>query len=403
MNIMLIIPEMCVGGAQRSMANLSLELAKYANVYLIIFNKQIPVAYRHGGSLISLEVYPSNTVWGKLKAFRQRVKKTKSLKRELNIDVSISFLEGADYVNILSKQSEKVVLSVRGSKIHDVIMQGHLFFLRTNILIPALYKRADGIVAVNKGIAKELTDNFGVAQERVHVIHNFYDFEAIQKLASEPRAQALEHFYQDHVLITTGRLAPEKRLDFLLYIFAALKKKYSRLRFMMVGDGPQKDALIKLCDRLYLKYTTLPIVTPDADIIFTGNQENVFKFLRGSTVYVMNSSSEGFPNGLIEAMACNVPVVSSDCFYGPKEILESNAVFTKDFAENPGNGVLIPFENDSVDPWIKAIDTLLGNPKLRSSLTANASNRILDFDRKRGIQKWLQLLSIESDKPRISQ
>jgi hypothetical protein len=83
---------------------------------------------------------------GKINAWRYRLKRVKQIKKENDIDVSISFLEGPDYVNVLTKGKEKVVLSIRGSKIHDKQIAGLMGKVRIKALIPGLYRRADEIM-----------------------------------------------------------------------------------------------------------------------------------------------------------------------------------------------------------------------------------------------------------------
>src|SRR6187549_4201625 len=117
--ILLIIPELTMGGAQRSISKLSIEFARHHTVWLVIFNKVDGLAYAHGGELVSLDVVPSGGIPNKIKSFIQRVRRLRKLKKDLGIDVSISFLEGADYINILSKANDKIILSIRGSKRHD--------------------------------------------------------------------------------------------------------------------------------------------------------------------------------------------------------------------------------------------------------------------------------------------
>src|SRR5688572_7815722 len=239
LKVMLIIPEMSTGGAQRSLAKLSVELDHYATIFLVTFNNNAPVDYTISGQLFRLEVYPGKSWLSKAFAFVQRVRKLRALKKKLRIDVSISFLEGADYINILSRSRERVILSIRGSKVHDEIMKGYLFRLRSKILIPWLYKMADTIVAVNQGIANELLNFYDLPAARIKVINNFYDFDNISSLSAEPKQGNLNNLYEFPILITTGRLAREKRLDYLIKVFIALKKIRNDVRFILIGDGPE--------------------------------------------------------------------------------------------------------------------------------------------------------------------
>lgn len=394
--ILLIIPEMSMGGAQRSLSNLSLELARYHQVWLAIFNKNDGIAYPYGGKLICLDVIPRAGVFQKLKSFMQRVARLRKLKRELGIEVSISFLEGADYVNILSKSTDKIVLSIRGSKRYDERMVGAFFLLRHKCLIPWLYRRADAIVTVNHGIANELLIYYGLQKSRIVTIGNFYNVSEITSLSFEPKNENLKRLYQHTVLIVTGRLAPEKGLKSLILVFHGLKQKMNDLRLIMLGDGPSLNELVTTCKGLGLivhqgsDFIDLP------DVVLVAGEQNVFKYLNGAALYLMNSSSEGFPSGLAEAMICQVPVVSSDCPYGPREILAPEFQFLQPVSEpyHSRNGILMPMihsEND-IHVWVETLHAILGKRELLTQLTVNARDRINSYDRELITPQWYKIL-----------
>lgn len=393
--ILLIIPELTMGGAQRSLTKLSLELAQHHDVWVVIFNRRFPVAYTYGGTLVSLDVHSGDSLRQKARALLQRIRRLRKLKKQLGVEVAISFLEGADYINVLSARGEKVILSIRGSKHHDEIMHGNFYWLRDRVLIPWLYRKADRIVAVNQGIAREL-QAYGVAPGRCVVIGNYYDAAAITQAAGEPNPGNLARLYNDPVLITTGRLAPEKGLKSLIRIFHELNKTHTRLRLMIVGDGPLKSELITLASDLGLTvyegldFEDLP------DVVFAGNQANVFKFLKGATLYLMNSSSEGFPNGMAEAMICGVPVASSDCPYGPREILAPELPFagpvTRPYLSN--HGILMPMIRTGSDRkvWVDLLGDVLDKKELLAELAAKGKQRMSTFEAKVIISQWHAIL-----------
>lgn len=394
--ILLIIPEMRMGGAQRSISKLSLEFSKHHKVWLVIFNKVGGVQYSHGGELISLDVIPTDGILSKMKSFTQRVIRLKKLKKELSIDVSISFLEGADYINILSRAKDKIILSVRGSKQHDETIVGNFFWLRNKILIPWLYRNADFIVAVNQGIAHELCTLYGLKKVKITTIGNFYNTEEIKRLALEPKSRDLNRLYTDPVLIVTGRLAPEKGLKKLLLVFHQLKTKNQRLRLVVVGDGLESLALMKLASQLNLRAHTGSDFDELPDVIFLGSQSNVFKFLTGATLFLMNSSSEGFPNGLAEAMICGVPVVSSDCPYGPREILAPDFPFSSSVSKPYFSpcGVLMPMihSDEEIKIWVDTLHTILGNNDALFNFAKMGIEKMNLFDQKIITQQWYTLL-----------
>jgi glycosyltransferase involved in cell wall biosynthesis len=396
-NLMLIIPEMCMGGAQRSLANLSHELAENANIFLVVFNKQKDVYYGISGTLLSLEVYPGKGWFNKGLALWRRIKKLRALKKELAIDVSISFLEGADYVNILTRGKEKVIISVRGSKIHDEIMKRYHFWFRSRVLIPWIYRKADLIVTVNHGIKNELVEYYGLSDNKIQTINNFYDVDHIRSLSTEKKEEYLDIIYQSPLLITTGRLAPEKRLGYLIRVFIALKKILGDVRLIIAGEGPELAKLLQQCRQANLRVSQGASEGEVPDVIFMGNQQNVFKYLSGSSVYLLNSSSEGFPNGMIEAMICGVPVISTDCPYGPREILApelNGPPLDKPYMNS--TGVLMPLSNtdNDLDHWLQCLSSILENNEYRNKLVQGGLARLSEFNKEKIIAQWLQILGI---------
>ena len=392
--VLLIIPEMTTGGAQRSLANLSLELGQFFQVWIVVFNQESPVVYKHGGKLLSLDVVPGKSWYSKVISFRKRIARLKKIKKEFAVDIALSFLEGADYVNVLSRYKEKIILSIRGSKIHDEIMHESFFWLRSKIFIPRLYQKADALVAVNEGIANELHAYYGLSKDKIHTIGNFYDVEAISKLLREPRTKDLENLFQHQVLVSTGRLNKEKGLDYIIKIFAKLKGTLPDVKLVVVGDGPEKERLILLSKQLGLKSSVQQEWTKIPDVVFTGNQGNVFKFLNKSSLYIVNSSSEGFPNGLVEAMLCHVPVVSSNCPYGPAEIMAPGSKSDVEAVQITNYGVLMPIakSDETVNIWVDNISQLLKNDSLRKKLAENAFVRASEFNKENVLDRWLKLI-----------
>lgn len=397
--ILLIIPEMGMGGAQRSMAKLSVELAKYHNVILVVFNQDHPVAYPVGGKVVSLDVVPGPGFIGKGFAFLKRIRNLGKIKRENKIEISISFLEGADYINILSRKQDKIIISIRGSKVHDETITGKFSWLRNTIFIPLLYRFADAIVTVNQGIIGELKNVFKLRKIKICSIGNFYDHSQIDALANEPKPPAVAQIYKQRpVLVISGRLAPEKGIKSLLQIFAQVKVIHTHAALVIVGDGPLYHDLLQECSRLKLSVETSEDFRSQPDVIFLGNQSNVFRFLKDATLYLLNSSSEGFPNSLAEAMICGVPVISSDCPYGPREILApefprvssvSDPFFSK-------YGILMPviINQDDLHIWTQTINNLISQKQFLSVLAASAKERVTVFNKENIMRHWNELISI---------
>lgn len=383
-----------MGGAQRSLANIARELAQHHRVWVVIFNRDHALVTAFAADVLSLDVRSGRNPMRKIIAFFQRVVRLRQLKKKLAIDVCISFLEGADYVNVLSQRGERVLISVRGSKLHDENMIRYVFFWR-QLLIRLLYRRAHGIVCVSPGIKNELATAYGLSNVPTWVIPNFYSVDEIQRLAQQPLDNPfLVDFYSGPVIAMSGRLAIEKGNALIVRVVAQLKKEFGNVRLLLIGDGPQRHPILALAEELGLTtaYRTLAGSCPD--VFVTGEVSNVFPFLHRASVYVLNSSSEGFPNGLVEAMACGLPVVSSDCPYGPREIM-TGAFSAKEItaAEITACGLLLPVagavpEGELLSLWHAHLAALLRNEPDRQQRGTAARAHAQQYDSASAMSLW---------------
>ncbi|MBS1588538.1 MAG: glycosyltransferase [Bacteroidetes bacterium] len=326
-NVLLIGSELGKGGAERSISLLSYYLEPFYNVTLCILSgTDRQKFYKTCSSIVFIDPPETNNIFSKISAWRYRLNQIKALKKKQQIDISISFLEGPDYVNVLTKGKEKVTLSIRGSKMHDKEISGIMGSFRKRILIPWLYRKADSIVCVTDALCNELNQQFGIAKEKLLTIYNFYEVENIREQAAEALTPEEETIFSLPVIISSGRLHVAKEYDKLIALFAKLKTKRAA-RLMILGDGDKKHSLIRLCHSLNLitcDWQADRANNATADVYFMGFQTNAFKFYKQSTLFALASSWEGFPNVLAEALICEIPVVSTDCYTGPREILNQD-------------------------------------------------------------------------------
>jgi glycosyltransferase involved in cell wall biosynthesis len=316
----------------------------------------------------------------------------------------VSFLERANFVNIISKlfKKHRAIISVRMDQ-----QKGHVGLRKLNkLLVRLLYPKADLIIAVSYGVKQSLI-NLGIEEEKIKVIYNPYPIAEIRELVKEPLG-SYEEIFKHPILITAGRLTKQKGQWYLLRVFKALKEKHKDLKLVILGEGELKDYLVKLSEELGLKTYVWDRdeLSESFDVYFLGFQKNPFKFIARSKLFVFPSLWEGFPNALVEAMACGVPVVSSDCRSGPREILAPNTDFNyqtqkPEFAEY---GVLMPvFEvkyksaNEPLEEreimWVETIDKLLEDESLRKNYSEKAKQRAEDFRIEKILIEWRNIIN----------
>ena len=403
--ILLLIPNLGLGGAQRVFHDHSVELSKHYKVTEVVFNLESNNLYASQNQVKSLDVAGGGNAVEKLRNFYRRVIRLKILKQKLGIELSISHLEGADYVNILSKGADKLILCVHGSKLHDRNITGSLGWIRRRLLIPWLYRRATAIVTVSSGIREELVKKLGLPADKVNVINNFFDLDEInQQAAHEPPAVYLEILTTHPVIATTCRFAPEKNLLALLEIFAQVRQQHPQCKLLLIGQGEQYQALLDRCQVLnlavYLPEYPAELAHTTA-VLFTGFQSNPHMFISRATLFVLPSLNEGFPMSLGEAMACGLPVVAADCPTGPREILAPGTINPMPplrSTEQAAYGLLLPVISNpetysaDVSTWTNSLTYLLESPTERERLRQLARERMQEFSRQRIADKWLQLL-----------
>jgi len=221
------------------------------------------------------------------------------------------------------------------------------------------YPRAQHVIAVSDGVADDLVENFGVARDRVSAIANPVDHDAIAAQAAAPSPLAIDGDY----VVAAGRLVPNKNFALLIDAFAASGLPH---RLIIMGEGPERASLEA---QIAAKGLTERVLMP-------GFVANPFAMLARARLFAMPSNAEGFPNGLVEAMACGLPVVATNCASGPSEILAGLPRDSVVDARQVPAGALVP-PND-VAAFASALREVASEPR-RSAAGRAAHQRSLDY------------------------
>jgi glycosyltransferase involved in cell wall biosynthesis len=398
--VLLIIPNLDFGGAQNAFARLSELLHLHCDLQLIVFNKNNLAPLALYAPLVELNVQGARYYSGKISAFLKRVWALRKIKKKFKPDISISFLEGADYVNLLSSSGESVFFYLHGSKYFDRNISGLLGFVRKRLLIPFFYSRADRILVVNERLHTELVEQFKIARVPYQVMPNFYDAIELNVLASAPVHEHLQSMFSKHPTICiSGRIAPEKGIDRFVAILPEILKTIPNLKIIIVGDGAFRDTVFEACRQVrvpFLQYDEGVQDFSSSTVIFLGFQKNPYRFISRSTLVALPSLNEGMPNSVVEALCLGVPVIAADCPYGPRELLSESKTKRDRWPEFADYGILVPVldrQDDEQATWADAITRMLKDPLLRQHYAIAGKKRSLAFSKESASQLWLKLLN----------
>nr|WP_294505065.1 glycosyltransferase [uncultured Rhodopila sp.] len=240
------------------------------------------------------------------------------LRRYLRDEQPQVFMANVDHNNVAASLAN--AMAGTGTKLvicqHNPLSSGfHATVNWKHRVVPwcygALSPFIDHAVAVSDGIADELVRHAGLPADKVSTIFNAVIGDDFEARAAEP----VRHPWLTHkdrpVFVSAGRLVEMKDQRTLLRAFA-IHLQTSPARLMLLGSGPMMDDLQILAAELGIA----------EDVDFVGFVPNPLPYMRAADAFVLSSRSEGFGNVLVEAMGCGTPILSTDCPYGPGDILD---------------------------------------------------------------------------------
>lgn len=218
-------------------------------------------------------------------------------------------------------------------------------------------KMASAIVACSQGVADAHVEAFPKNKDLVKVIPNAVKTEVIRELSMESLPKTIQKLFERPIVLTVGRLNYQKGHDLLLKSHARAIQMGADYELVILGVGGDKQKLENLASDLDVSNS----------VHFLGFQENPYRFMAKSSIFVLSSRFEGMPLVLLEAIACRVPIISFDCPAGPSEILDEGKY-----------GILVPPEN--IESMAAEIVELISNPERRLDLKKASGVRAEMFD-----------------------
>jgi N-acetylgalactosamine-N,N'-diacetylbacillosaminyl-diphospho-undecaprenol 4-alpha-N-acetylgalactosaminyltransferase len=345
------------GGAEKVQARLSLffEAQGIAVHHIIVQDR---VTYEYAGELFNLGKIKkeSNGIFDRWNRFWE-------LKRYLNnnrFDYIIDFRFKSRFIQefAIAKWLYKAPYVMNISSFNT-----EYYFPKNNIYARKIYKKAYGFVTVSKALEQKVKNLYGYSN--VQVIYNPIDFFQIEK--DSKAIQPLNFRY----ILGIGRMAEVKQFDHLIITFANSEAREKGIKLVLMGEGEQKETLEALAK---LKNCT-------NDIVFLKFQENPYPYYKQAEFVALTSKNEGFPNVLIESLACETPVVAYDCESGPNEIIRHQV-----------NGLLVQNQNPS--EMTKAINRMISDKNLYENCKSHAKSSVEKFNFESIGKQWLDFLKI---------
>lgn len=367
--IAFFLPSLEPGGTERNVVNLLKALDKEKYKLFLVLGKKKGAFIKEVPPEIPIITFGSTNF---LKVFFRLVSYFKNQSPDFFISAFPHFNIISIGAKIFSKTQTKIIITEQTPFSFFPLHAKNLFrklFARFFLpfLVRVFYPKAGGIICVSQRVADELSGILG-STAKIRVIYNPVIEEKIYKMAEEP----IEHpwFYDATlpIILSVGRITKIKDLTLLLSAFSLVLKSQPA-RLVILGEGEEASSLKTFSEGLGLS----------EKVAFLGFQKNPYKFMKRASVFVLSSKLEGFSNVIVEAMACGLPVVCTNCV-GPSEIIEDKK-----------NGILIPVGDKK--RLAEAILKIFKNPSFRKELAKEAEKRAQDFSIDKKTREYEEFIS----------
>jgi GalNAc-alpha-(1->4)-GalNAc-alpha-(1->3)-diNAcBac-PP-undecaprenol alpha-1,4-N-acetyl-D-galactosaminyltransferase len=334
MKVAFAIATLRSGGAERVIVNLANSFAKDGHeIILFYFDDEIPFYPLHE-NIVLKKIYPfkpTNFFQTGFFLIRILFSLTQQLIK-LRPGILISFITFTNIMSLIASWISGVplILSERVSLVHresQVVEIARRLF----------YRFADAIVFQTERIVESYRINKIRLPKDIAVISNPLPPDFIQDTPIAKR--------KENVILGVGRLEQQKGFDLLIKAF--IKSSPADWHLQIVGEGPELDNLLNLAAK------------SSDSIQFLGRRKDIREIYQRTSIFVLSSRFEGFPNVLCEAMASGCACVSFDCDFGPGEIIRDNV-----------NGILVKEINEF--SLAVALDTLINDVNKRKSMEDHA-------------------------------
>ncbi|KIM05682.1 MAG: hypothetical protein KN64_02000 [Sulfurovum sp. AS07-7] len=319
--------------------------SKNNTVYIVTFSNEEPF-YKLNQNINHIKLNLLKESKNKIESFKNSLYRLSILKKtlkEIDADINISFMIFTNLISVIASKlnRQKIVISER--IVYDFYNSKTLYLLRKII-----YPFADLLITQTYADKKNYT-----FMKNVEVIYNPLELPTTQK-------------NREKIIFAVGRFEKQKGFDKLIEAFSKIDSIGWRL--CIAGDGVEKENLQNQMERLNL-----------SNVELIGKRKDIFEWYAKSSIFVLSSQKEGFPNVLLEAMGSGCACISFDCPNGPSEIIKNGI-----------NGILV--ENQNIEQLVFQMQRLVSDEDLRERFGSEAIKVKEKYSIEKIADEWKLLL-----------
>jgi len=376
--IALLLPSLSKGGAERVIATVANNLNRDFEVHIILLYDKIEYEIE---SNINIHIL-KNGINLKFFRFFGRFYNYYRLLKIHKIDYCLSTLYYTNLMNSCIKVFQP------NTKIKVIIREAILTSIHTStrnsifapLLIRNIYPFADYIIALSKLMKYDLSTNFKIKSEKIVQIYNPLN----PKILSLVKTKNIVKFNPSNhfVFLHVGRFDAQKNHQLLIEAFSKLE--VPRIELWLIGEGETQERIVQLVKKNKIQ----------SKVKFLGLQDNPYPFMLEADCLVSSSNFEGLSNVLLEALACSLPIIATDCPSGSREILAPKSDFMRQLTnkiERAEYGILTPVRNSNL--LAEAMMMMIKNSALRSNYQNKSLNRAANFELKKIMKQYYNILN----------
>ena len=346
MKTALLLSSLGLGGAERVGSHI---LKYYSDnskeIILILFEKNIKLRIPKNVKVFYLSKNSKRGNFLNFLMLPPLAYKLSNIFKTENINICLSLTTRPNYVNILSSiffnRGVKYTISERCCP--SVAYAGNsMKSLINRFLIKKLYAKSRKIICNSIGNKNDLIHKFNLNKDKIVVINNPLDFEIIKSAGGN------KNIFDTRLInfLSVGRL--DKNKNFEMMIRTVSKIRDESVRLYIIGSGSEYANLKNLIISLRM----------DHRIFLEGEKKNVFSYFKSADAFLFTSRSEGFPNVLMESLACETFIISHNCIAGPDEIIFDKIIKSENIVENQF-GMITPFNDE--EKFLEAVKSFIEN------------------------------------------